>query len=266
MAKGMKTGGRLKGLAISPGLCSGILPRPANAEQWLGNARTVSQLMRDGFTAKAIGSAIGISQSMVCAWGKAGRRWSDAVKGTIMLHPEKFPPNILTRLAQRLWTDVDPRTRAAMQDGRRNGLPTQSLASAVEVIACGEEPRRERRSIAEKAARLEKLAQSERARSFSLREELKRVESEKRELERQASLDSIADAQRTIASLRHQLALARAGKPSAKAKPQSPDELYLEDRIRSKLRCAVYLAEGALVIRYGSNKDILDGILEELKL
>jgi hypothetical protein len=262
-----KTGGREKALAVAPSLLVGVTARPDTAEQWLGNARIVGRMMAAGITAKAMAQALGVSQSMVCLWGKAGRRWPDTVKLIVIQKPECFHPRVLTRLAQRLWTDIDPRSRSAMRDGRRNGLPTQSLLSAVQLLAQGEEPRRERRSIAERAERLEKLANSERARAHRLGEELKKVKDEKRDLEQQASLDSIADAHRTIAQLRHQLALLRAGKPGAKARSKTPDEIYLEDKIRSRLKCAVFLApdEGSLVIRYG-NRDVLDGIMEVLKV
>lgn len=262
-----KTGGREKSIAVAPSLLVGVTTRPATAEQWLGNARIVGRMMAAGITAKAMAEALKVSQSMVCVWGKAGRRWPDAVKLIISQKAEFFPPRVLTRLAQRLWTDIDPRSRSAVNDGRRNGLPTQSLFSAVQLLAQGEEPRRERRSIAERAARLEKLANSERARAHRISEELKRAKDEKRELERQASLDSIADAHRTIAQLKHQIALLRAGKPGAKARPKTADELYIEERIRSRLRCSVFLSpeEGALVIRYG-NKDVLSGIMKEISL
>jgi len=260
-----KTGGREKSIAVAPSLLVGVTTRPATAEQWLGNARIVGKMMAAGITAKAMAEALGVSQSMVCLWGKAGRRWPDSVKLLILQNAEFFPPRVLTRLAQRLWTDIDLRSRSAMHDGRRNGLPTLSLLSAVQLLSQGEEPRRERRSMAERAARLEKLANSERAKAYRLGEELKKVNDEKRELENQASLDSIADAHRTISQLRHQLALLRAENSVANARPKTPDELYIEERIRSRLRCAVFLSpeEGSLVIRYG-NKDILNGIMEEI--
>ena len=75
-----KTGGREKSIAVAPSLLAGVTVKPETAEQWLGNARIVGRMMAAGITAKAMAEALKVSQSMVCVWGKAGRRWPDAVK------------------------------------------------------------------------------------------------------------------------------------------------------------------------------------------
>jgi hypothetical protein len=265
MAKGFKTGGRQRGFAISPAVCDGLVTRPRTAEQWLSNSRLISALYSEGITYKAIADAVGLSDSMIALWGKAGRRWPEAVRLAILREPDKFAPELLTRLANRLWTDVDHHL-GSRRDRRRNGRPTQSLQAAVDLILADKPIRRERRSLADRADNLSKVANRERSRAHRLKQELEGAKEENQALQRQVSLHSIDEARRTIKSLQDQLALAKAGKlVFEKTYPKNADDEYVENCFRSRLgvRTSYYPDLGKVVISVG-DRDILEGILDRL--
>jgi cell division protein FtsB len=264
MARGFKTGGRSKALAVSPQLCAGVLARPVTAEQWLGNAREVSRLVAQGFTVKAIAEALAVSDSLVSIWNKAGRSWPDEIRTLVLKDPEKFSPALLTKLGKQLWTDTDPRSRSAVMDRRRNGIPKQSLLSTVQLIHEGKTPRRERRSLIEKAEKLETLANRERAKAHRMAEEVAQLKSENKALEGQISLHRVDDMLREIKRLKMELAKIRSG---AKAKSEkTPDEMYLEDELRSMFHAKVDVdSRGFGVYFNGGNRDGFESLLDSLR-
>ncbi len=255
--------GRSKAPSLTPQVCAGINPKPQTCEQWMQNSVLVDGLFKAGIPLKSIAFAVGVSQSTVTRWHKSAL-WPQEIRETISRHSASFPANVLASLATRLWTDINPSMKGR-QDKRRSGLPKVSLRSTVELLAKGGPYRRRRETLADHAAKMQELAQKERARTFKLMENVKALDEEKKQLEKQLSLHRIDEILRENASLKMALVKARAGAKVSPPKQKSPDILHLEDRLRSLLQCRVDLdhSSGILVVN-GGNREIIEAVIERI--
>lgn len=247
----------------SSNIFAGIIASPRDANEWLANSAAVAELVKQGYSQISIANALGISDSVVGIWKKAGSRWPQVVKSKILQRPELFPAPLLNALAKKLWTDIDAIKKSKKSDGRRNARPKLSLLAAIDLILDGKKLRNDRRGLVDINSRLEGMVNTERGRNQTLRRDMQKLSEANSALVRQLSVHRMDDLIRQNNELKKLVVKLSVGKNVKRQK--SSNEMYMENNLLDVLRMRVDLdySQKTLLIM-APNQDMLDDLCEKI--
>jgi len=255
--------GRPKRRLWTDELLAGYEARPASTDGWFTVGDRLAALSRAGYAVEDMALSLGVSPAFISRMIK-GSKWPKAVRARILLCREKFPPEVLMRMARQTFKDQGSQTA---KDGRIGPKSRLTLLGAVLLTIEGKPLPKLRSASQSRAEHFEKMAIEERGRRQALQSRVDELEGEKKALFDQLSTDVLSQKLKENQELLSEVQRLRLVPGAPQKRPEKSADLQRQDDdLGSVLKCRVDTLDwprGIMLIKAG-NGDMLDGIRERI--